>query len=80
MPLVLQLSPRRRALFADRTGTLKGCVRHDQVIGWANASVTGGALAVRFGYVAGKAPRDTAFRGSLHDEVDRMRGFLGLEG
>ena len=53
---------------------------HEQVIGWANASATGGALAVGFGYAAGKAPRDAAFRRGLSDEVDRMRGFLGLEG
>ena len=52
---------------------------HDRVIGWANASATDGALSVRFGYVAGKAPRDPAFRSGLSDEVDRMRGFLGLE-
>ena len=52
---------------------------HDRVIGWANASATDGALVVRFGYVAGKAPRDAAFKSGLSDEVDRMRGFLGLE-
>jgi uncharacterized protein YcaQ len=53
---------------------------HDKVVGWANASASGGALAVSFGYVAGKAPRDAGFRSGLSDEVDRMRGFLGLEG
>ncbi len=52
---------------------------HDQVIGWANASATGGALKVSVGYVSGKAPREPAFRRGLRDEVDRMRGFLGLE-
>jgi uncharacterized protein YcaQ len=52
---------------------------HDTVIGWANASVSDGALGVKFGYVAGKAPRDAAFRSGLSDEVDRMRGFLGLD-
>ncbi len=52
---------------------------HDQVVGWANASASGGALAVNFGYVAGKAPRDAAFRSGLSDELDRMRGFLGLD-
>ena len=51
----------------------------EQVIGWANASATGGALAVEFGYAAGKAPRDAAFRRGLGDEVDRMRSFLGLQ-
>ena len=53
---------------------------HDRVIGWANATVSGGALAVQFGYVAGKAPRDAAFKSGLSDEVDRLRGFLGLDG
>ncbi|MBC8055435.1 MAG: YcaQ family DNA glycosylase [Rhizobiales bacterium] len=53
---------------------------HEQVIGWANASVAGGALVCRFGYTAGQAPRSAAFRGALADEVDRMRGFLGLAG
>ena len=53
---------------------------HDEVIGWANVSARQGALAAQFGYVAGKAPRDAAFRSGLSDEVDRMRGFLGLEG
>ena len=53
---------------------------HDRVIGWANASATEGALVVRFGYVDGKAPRATAFKNGLRDEIDRMRGFLGLAG
>ena len=53
---------------------------HDRVIGWANATVSGEALAVQFGYVAGKAPRDAAFKSGLSDEVDRLRGFLGLDG
>ncbi len=52
---------------------------HDRVIGWANASVTAGALAVTFGYVTGKAPRDAAFRSGLSDEVDKMRRFLSLK-
>ncbi|MES2990128.1 MAG: crosslink repair DNA glycosylase YcaQ family protein [Pseudomonadota bacterium] len=51
---------------------------HERVIGWANAGVRGGALDVQFGYVGGKAPRDAAFRSALGDEVDRLRGFLGL--
>lgn len=53
---------------------------HERVIGWANAGVRGGALDVQFGYVGGKAPRDAAFRSALGDEVDRLRGFLGLAG
>ncbi len=51
---------------------------HERVIGWANAGVSGGALDVQFGYVGGKAPRDAAFRSGLADDVDRLRGFLGL--
>jgi hypothetical protein len=35
-------------------------------------------LKTEFGYVAGAAPRDAAFRGALADEVDRLHGFLGL--
>jgi uncharacterized protein YcaQ len=50
----------------------------DQVIGWGNVSATERRLKTEFGYVAGAAPRDAAFRGALADEVDRLRGFLGL--
>jgi uncharacterized protein YcaQ len=51
----------------------------DRVIGWANAGVRDGELAVAFGYVAGRAPRDPAFRRELDAELARMRVFLGLE-
>jgi uncharacterized protein YcaQ len=50
----------------------------DQVIGWGNVSANGTRLKTEFGYVAGAAPRDAAFRGALADEVDRLHGFLGL--
>lgn len=50
----------------------------DRVIGWGNVSVVGGALDARFGYVAGKTPRDAAFRDGLDAELGRMRVFLGL--
>jgi uncharacterized protein YcaQ len=50
----------------------------DQVIGWGNVSVNGQGLKTAFGYVAGAAPRDAAFRGALADEVDRLHGFLGF--
>ena len=51
----------------------------DQVIGWGNVSANGGQrLKAEFGYVAGAAPRDAAFRAALADEVERLRGFLGL--
>ncbi len=51
----------------------------DQVIGWGNVSTTGRGLKTEFGYVAGAAPRDAAFRVALADELDRLRGFLDLE-
>jgi uncharacterized protein YcaQ len=49
----------------------------DQVVGWANASVRGGRLAVatRFAHAA---ERSTAFVGALADERERMTEFLGL--
>ncbi|KQP49953.1 DNA glycosylase AlkZ-like family protein [Pseudorhodoferax sp. Leaf274] len=51
---------------------------HEQVIGWGNLSVAGGALVAQFGYVAGKPPRAAAFRAALDEELARMRAFLGL--
>ena len=48
----------------------------DRVIGWANVAVNGQALRSEFGYVAGRPPRDRAFRGALDEELDRMRRFL----
>ncbi len=51
---------------------------HDRVIGWANLSVDNDALSSSFGYSAGAAPRDTAFRAGLAAELERMRQFLGL--
>lgn len=48
----------------------------DSVIGWANAGVKGGALAVELGYVKGKAPREVAFRRGLEHEIEQMRNFL----
>ena len=52
---------------------------HDRVIGWANASVVDGALVSSFGYSAGRAPGEVAFRDALHVELERMHSFLGLE-
>jgi uncharacterized protein YcaQ len=49
---------------------------HDRVIGWGNLTVANGALRSSFGYAAGKAPRDAAFRSGLDAELDRMRSFL----
>lgn len=48
----------------------------DDVIGWANASVKGGALAVETGYVSGAAPRARSFKTALDQEVEALRAFL----
>jgi uncharacterized protein len=50
----------------------------DEVIGWGNLAVDGGALAADFGYAAGRAPRSAAFRQALDAELELMRRFLGL--
>jgi uncharacterized protein YcaQ len=50
----------------------------DQVIGWGNLAVTGGALVPAFGFVGGRAPRDAVFRQALDDELARLCAFLGL--
>ena len=45
-------------------------------IGWGNVALRGGAIAVDFGYVAGKPPRERAFKVALDAEIERMRAFL----
>jgi uncharacterized protein YcaQ len=49
-----------------------------EVVGWANVSVTGGALTVDTGYVAGKPPREARFREALAAERAHLAAFLGL--
>ncbi len=49
-----------------------------QVIGWGNLAWREGRLTAQFGYVAGRAPRDTAFRQALAEEVARMSAFLAV--
>ncbi len=49
----------------------------DQVIGWGNLAMADGALTADLGYVAGKAPREAAFKRALEEELQRMRVFLG---
>jgi len=49
----------------------------DQVIGWANLSVTHGSLQADFGYVK-SAPRNRAFAHGLEEELERIGMFLGL--
>jgi uncharacterized protein YcaQ len=51
----------------------------DRVIGWGNLAVKDGRLTSDIGYVTGKAPRDRAFKRELAAELERMRGFLGVE-
>jgi hypothetical protein len=50
----------------------------DQVIGWGNLSVKHGSLHSEFGYVT-SAPRDPVFKRGLEAELERVKGFLGLE-
>lgn len=52
----------------------------DQVIGWANAGVSGGRLSLECGYVSGRAPRDAGFKEALAEERERLAVFLGVTG
>ncbi|MEY2562989.1 MAG: uncharacterized protein QOH88_1182 [Verrucomicrobiota bacterium] len=49
----------------------------DRVIGWGNLAVRAGTLTTELGYVAGKPPRDPAFKRELAAELERLRAFLG---
>jgi uncharacterized protein YcaQ len=49
----------------------------DAVIGWSNAAVTNGRLAIDSHFVAAP-PRDAAFRSALKEERQRMAEFLAL--
>jgi uncharacterized protein YcaQ len=48
----------------------------DRVVGWANATVDGGALDVETGFVSGQAPTEAAFRRAFDEELERLREFL----
>lgn len=48
----------------------------EQVIGWANISAREGRLQPAFGYAAGPAPKNAAFRAALDEELERMTSFL----
>jgi uncharacterized protein len=48
----------------------------DRVIGWANVTAGSEAVQPSFGYVAGRPPRDRAFRSALDEEVERLRRTL----
>ena len=50
----------------------------DHVIGWGNLAVADRRLKAELGYVAGRAPRDPAFRRALALELDQMARFLGV--
>ena len=48
----------------------------DQVIGWANLAWRDGRLDADIGHVAGRPPRERAYRAALDDELARMAAFL----
>ncbi len=48
----------------------------DNVIGWGNLALDDGRLVPDLGYVAGKPPREAAFRRALDDELARLTRFL----
>jgi uncharacterized protein len=48
----------------------------EQVIGWGNVTMADGALRADLGYVAGKAPREAAFKQALGAELEKMQNFL----
>ena len=47
-----------------------------EVIGWGNVAAEGGALKAQFGYISGRAPRDTMFKRELAAELARLDEFL----
>ena len=49
----------------------------DEVIGWANARVSGGSLSVEVGFAA-KRPGDKKFKSELEAEIGSLEKFLGL--
>lgn len=50
----------------------------DVVIGWGNLSIIDHRLQAELGYVTGNAPRGTAFRRALDEELQRRECFLNL--
>ena len=48
----------------------------DRIIGWANVSVAGDGVDAKFGYIAGRAPKDRGYKSALDAEVNAMRRFL----
>ena len=50
----------------------------DRVIGWANVGTDGGRMRPDVRYVAGRAPRDRAYKAALDEELSRLAESLGL--
>jgi len=50
----------------------------EHVVGWANAGMQDGSLALDVGYVAGRAPKPRVFARELDAEVERLRQFLRI--
>jgi len=48
----------------------------ERVIGWGNLTYAADALESSFGYLAGRAPREAAYRRALDAELERLRIFL----
>jgi uncharacterized protein YcaQ len=48
----------------------------ERVIGWGNLNYAAGSLESSFGYLAGRPPREAAYRTALEAELERMRIFL----
>lgn len=48
----------------------------DQVVGWGNIAMKNGAIDADLGYVAGRAPKERAFKPALEREIEAMRLFL----
>lgn len=49
----------------------------DRIVGWANVAVRDRQVHASFGYVAGRPPRERAFKSELDAELERFRTFLG---
>ena len=47
-----------------------------QVLGWGNLAQHDGRLQPQIGFVAGKRPRDAAFKPALDAELARIESFL----
>jgi uncharacterized protein YcaQ len=51
----------------------------DDIVGWANVSVTSGTMRAELGYVAGRPPATRGYRRALDEELERLRKFLGRD-